>query len=177
MDVLPADDPAIGTGGVAASGVGAALHAGDSFAGAALDPPELFDVDMDQLAGPLALVALGRRQTQAPELAHPAALEHRPTVDSGNPSSSASSGPENRSRRSAQIAATVCASVRLATTCGAEERSSRPGGPWARKRASHLRAVRSLMPADSAAAWTVQLSLSTRSTNNRRPIGLSRALA
>ena len=32
----------------------------DAFAGAALDAPELFDVDVDQLSGPLALIALSR---------------------------------------------------------------------------------------------------------------------
>ena len=76
-----------------------------------------------------------------------------------------------------QIAATVRGSVRLATVLGAEDRSRSPGAPSARKRASHFHAVRSLIPADSAACRTVQPSLSIRSTNNRRPIGLSRALA
>ena len=39
-------------------------------AGAALDPPEAFDVDVDQLAGPLALIADRGLQAESSELAH-----------------------------------------------------------------------------------------------------------
>jgi hypothetical protein len=47
------------------------LAVAHSLAGAALDPPELLDVDVDELAGTLALVALGRLEPQPAELAHP----------------------------------------------------------------------------------------------------------
>jgi hypothetical protein len=43
----------------------------DALARAALDAPELLDVDVDQLAGPLALVALRGLAPQPAELAHP----------------------------------------------------------------------------------------------------------
>ena len=36
-----------------------------------MDPAELLDVDVDQLAGPLALVALGGLEAEPAELAHP----------------------------------------------------------------------------------------------------------
>ena len=49
-----------------------------------------------------------------------------------NKSSSAISAPVNRSRRSAAIASIRRASVRLATTTGADERSSSPAGPSSR---------------------------------------------
>jgi hypothetical protein len=44
--------------------------------GAARDPAELLDVDVDQLARARALVALGRLEPQAPELAHPDPRQH-----------------------------------------------------------------------------------------------------
>ena len=53
-----------------------AAAAGDAFAGAADDPPQLLDVDMNQLAGPGAFVALRGLQAQAAEPAHPDPLEN-----------------------------------------------------------------------------------------------------
>jgi hypothetical protein len=53
VHVLPADLA------LCALGVGV-LVAGDAVSGAALDAPELLDVDVDQLAGMAALVAVGR---------------------------------------------------------------------------------------------------------------------
>ncbi len=99
----------------------------DAVAGAALDAPELFDVDVDQLARPLALVALGRLQARAGRggPSRSGAGCPRPSR-AGCPSSAAISGPVNRSRRSAAIASIRCSSVRLATTRGALLRSSRP---------------------------------------------------
>ena len=44
---------------------------GEPAAGAALDPAQGLHVDMDQLTGPVALVADGRLKTEAAELAHP----------------------------------------------------------------------------------------------------------
>jgi hypothetical protein len=62
---------------VAAPTRAVATHAGDPLARAVADASQLLDVDVDQLARPLALIALGRREAQPAELAHPAALEHR----------------------------------------------------------------------------------------------------
>jgi hypothetical protein len=50
--------------------------AGDAMAGHG-DAPKLLDVDMDQLARPLALIALRRLKPEAPELAHPQPLADR----------------------------------------------------------------------------------------------------
>src|SRR3954449_1848606 len=70
MHAFPADRPFALAGEVRAGRVPAAL-AGDAMPGAALDPPKLLHIDMDQLAGPGALVALGRLKTEPAELAHP----------------------------------------------------------------------------------------------------------
>ena len=51
-----------------------ALAAQDAVAGAG-DAPELLDVDVDQLARALALIALGGLKAQAPESAHPDPLK------------------------------------------------------------------------------------------------------
>ena len=55
----------------AAADVGVALDAGDALAGAAVNAPELLDIDMDQLARTLAFVSLGRLQAEPAETAHP----------------------------------------------------------------------------------------------------------
>jgi hypothetical protein len=55
----------------------AAPSTGDPLAGAAFDAAERLDVDVDQLARPLALVADRGLQHQTTELAHPVALEDR----------------------------------------------------------------------------------------------------
>jgi hypothetical protein len=39
------------------------------------DPAELLDVDVNQFAGTVALIALGGLKTETTELAHPAALQ------------------------------------------------------------------------------------------------------
>ena len=69
---LPADLQAPGAGGVGdAAVVVVAVVCGDALAVAVLNAAELLDVDMDQLAGPCALVAHRGHKTQAPEFAHP----------------------------------------------------------------------------------------------------------
>jgi hypothetical protein len=75
VDELPA-------GHSLASGAGAAFElaatvSGDAMAGSsAADPGELLDVDVDQLAGSLALVAVGRLgRLQATALAQPDLLQ------------------------------------------------------------------------------------------------------
>jgi hypothetical protein len=74
MDELPAGLAAPASGGVGerSGGVATASRAaGDAMPGAADDPPEFLDVDVDQLAGPRALVTLGGLHAQPDELAHP----------------------------------------------------------------------------------------------------------
>jgi hypothetical protein len=92
----------------------------DAFAGAALDAPELFDVDVDELPGPFALIALSRLQAQPSNRPIPILVRIPDTVETGMASSSAISGPVKRSRRNAAIASIRCSSVRLATRSGAE---------------------------------------------------------
>src|ERR671929_200054 len=71
VDVLPAGLAAALAGGVGLGRVVAAL-AGHAVPGAVLDAPELLDVDVDQLAGMAALVAVGRLGRLEPrELAQP----------------------------------------------------------------------------------------------------------
>lgn len=69
------------------------------------DPTELFGVEMDQFAGPLALIAhhwwLGVERG-----------EDRPTVDTGMISSRAIAGPLRRCRRSSVISAIRSAPMR-----------------------------------------------------------------
>jgi hypothetical protein len=91
-----------------------------ALAGAAVDAAELLDVDVDQLAGDRAFVAVGGLEPEAAELAHPDPDQdprdrrQRPVEDLGD------LGSVNRRRRKAAIAWTVCSSVRLATTAGAD---------------------------------------------------------
>jgi hypothetical protein len=154
-----------------------AANAGRAFARAAVDAAQLLDVDVDQLPGDRAFIALGRLEPETSQPAHPDPRQdprhrrERPIEHLGD------LRPVIRNRLSAAITAIVCSLVRLATVTGAELRSTNPASPSKRHRASHFQAVRSLTPAASAARQTVQPSRSTRSTSNRRPIGLSRALA
>jgi hypothetical protein len=69
VNEVPADRAAAlaVAGGEAADVV--TVAAGDPRARADLDAPQLLDVDMNQLARSLALVALGRRQPQMAKLA------------------------------------------------------------------------------------------------------------
>ena len=98
-----------------------------------LDPPELLDVDVDQLAGPLALVALRGLQARAGRACPSRSASGSPTPSrAAISSSSAISAPVIRNRRSAAIASIRRSSVRLATDRGAEERSSSPARPSAR---------------------------------------------
>jgi hypothetical protein len=51
------------------------LAAADALARSPDDPAQLLDVDVNQLAGPVALVAQGGLQAEPAELAHPDAEE------------------------------------------------------------------------------------------------------
>ena len=104
----------------------------DAFAGAAFDPAELLDVDVDELARPRALVADGLLEPEPAEPAHPDRFRIPETVESAIPSVSAISAAVKRSRRSLTIASTRSAGVRFATRLGADERSRRPGSPSSR---------------------------------------------
>jgi hypothetical protein len=57
VDVVPADRLALADVAISAIRAGVALDAGDPLAGAAVDAPELLDVNVDQLSGDGPLVA------------------------------------------------------------------------------------------------------------------------
>src|SRR5438309_983144 len=72
VHTLPAGSAAGHTGGVSLDWrASVTASARDAMPSATCDAPELLDVDMDQLARSLALVALSGLKTKAPELAHP----------------------------------------------------------------------------------------------------------
>jgi hypothetical protein len=174
---LPTDRAAIAAGCVAfARPVGPGGPAADAFAGAAFDPAELFDVDVDELAGPGALIADRLLESIRPSLPMPLRLSTTETVESGIASVSAISAAVIRSCRNDTIRATRSGGVRLATRLGAEDRSRRPASPAALYRATHLRAQRTLTPAATAAALIVQPCSSTRTATSRRPLQLRAAL-
>jgi hypothetical protein len=102
-----------------------------SFAGGG-EAAELLDVDVDELAGTLALVAVGRlRRLETAALAETDPLAPGRDVESARPSTSAISAAVIRSRRRAVIASIERSGVRWGIRFGAEERSSRPPSPSA----------------------------------------------
>jgi hypothetical protein len=71
VHVLPADGLAVKARDLVPAGFGGvAPDTGDALARAAVDAPELLDVDVDQLAGPRSLLAVRGLQAQAPQPAH-----------------------------------------------------------------------------------------------------------
>jgi len=80
VDELPADRAAVAAGGVSAARPVAARRAStNAFAGAARDPAELFDVDVDELAGSRALIPDRLLEAEPAKSAHP-----QPLQDPGN---------------------------------------------------------------------------------------------
>jgi hypothetical protein len=79
-----------------------------------------------------------------------------------------------RCRRSAMIWSTTSGDVGLRNRRGLEDRSSRPPGPSARNRLTHLPTVFTVV--ENAAATVADASpASTRRTISPRPVGVSRA--
>jgi hypothetical protein len=109
--------------------------------GAALaDPAQLLDVEVDELARTLALVAVsGSGGSSRDSLPSPIRLSQPDTVESAIERHSAISADVIRSRRSASLAATRSAANRAGLLRGAELRSNRPSSPCERHRASHWR--------------------------------------
>jgi hypothetical protein len=62
-----------------------------------------------------------------------------------------------RRRRSASTLATCAGGIWRGLRWGREERSRNPALPWVRKRATHLRAVRSLTAKAAAASFAMSL--------------------
>ncbi len=95
-----------------------------------IESGQLFDVDVQQLARSLALVAVCRLgRSSRLSRPNPIRLSTACTVLSGIRSVRLISAPVNRKRRSAMIASTRSAAVLPATRFGADERSSKPASP------------------------------------------------
>ncbi len=90
-------------------------------------PAELFDVEMDQLAGPVRVVAddlgLGLQRRQP---AQAVAARTRPTVATGRPAGGRSPGRTGVRATSRTIAASAASSRRVELACGRELRSREP---------------------------------------------------
>ena len=127
--------------------------AGDAMADA-LEAAELLDVDVDQLAGMLPLVAadrlgrLERRDAIEAEALEDAADGRRRDAEFGG---DLLAGPALAAQGLDLLDDRLRASARC-SRCGRDERSCKPSTPSARKRATHLRAVRGQTPAARAAA-------------------------
>ncbi len=124
----------------------------DSLARAALDPAELFDVDVDELAGPSPLIALRGL------LAEPAQLAHRdPGEDSRHRRQRhlehpAISGPVIRNLRSSAITAIRRSSVRFANPSTRRAAIKQPDSEASRNLDTHLEHVFGVVLNTAAAA-------------------------
>jgi hypothetical protein len=145
------------------------------------DAAELLDADVDQLAGPLALVSVGRLERLQPaELAEP-------DPGSGSPARSRApcpSTPRSPGRSSAHGAAPRSPRSprrdpprwRRAGSSAPRGGPPEPSSPSARKRPTHFEAIRSLTSAAPAASASDQSSSTTRLTSLSRCFGARAAL-
>ena len=130
--------------------------AGDAMADA-VELAELFDVDVDQLAGLLALVAADRLGgSRALSLLRPRRLRTRLTVAGRNAGFGGDrlAGQALPAQRFDPLDDRLWALADRADR-GRELRSFRPARPSASKRSTHLRTVRGQTPAASATAFGV----------------------
>src|SRR6202047_1503549 len=114
-----------------------------------LEPAELFDIDVADLAGMLA-------------------------VAGATPTATAIWLPVSRCRRKASITAQVAGAVWLGNERGLEERSRKPSTPSARKRSTHLATVFAVVLNWRAAAALLSPA-STHRTMASRPFGVREA--
>ena len=106
------------------------------------DPAELLDVEVDKLAGVLALIAADRLgRLQRGHLFRPSRRRMRLTVAGDIPISAAICLPVWRCRRNASTVAHVAAGVWPGNEWGREERSRSPSTPSVRKRVTHLATI------------------------------------
>ena len=88
-------------------------------------------------------------------------------VDTLRPTTAAILRIGMRARRSCSMRSSSCTSTVLRVRVGRELRSTKPASPASSKRLTHLRAVRGLMPAASAAG--ISPMTATRWISNLRP--------
>ena len=139
---------------------------------APLDAAELLDVDVDQLAGPRALVAVGRLGRLQPRaLAQPDPLQAPPRPSrAASPGTSAISAPVIRSRRSARSPRRAPPACGAGSTAAPRSDRAVPARPRRGSAPTHFAHVRSLTPAASAASASDHPCSSTRS--DHRPPAL-----
>ena len=136
---------------------------------------ELLDVDVDQFAGVLALVAADRfSRLQCGEPVEAESFEDAAEVAADTPVSAAICLPVQRWRRKASTCAITASGVGRLSRRGRDERSCSPATPSALKRFHHLRAVRGQTPAARAAA-SGACPLSIWRAIRSRPCGVKRA--
>ena len=97
----------------------------------ALDPAQLLDVDVDQLARPLALIAAGWLEAE-PAAGPPDPESTADTVDKGIPITSAISAPVIRNRRRDAIASTRSSTGAMGTEAVPKNDPGAPRSPSAR---------------------------------------------
>src|SRR5262249_54469518 len=141
MEELPADAAAVAL---------TLTVAGDAVA-YLIELAELFDVEMDHLAGLLAFISPGwPGWLQGAQLAQPQST--RLTVAGETPTVVAISLPGMRWRRRLSMRSITSGGVGLRSRCGRELRSCSPTRPSCSRRSRHLRPVRGQTPAASLAA-------------------------
>src|SRR4029453_13578876 len=142
----------------------------------AVEAAEFFDVEMDDFAGPLALVARGGfLRLEAGEPAEPRRSRMRETLALEIPSSVAMCSWVRRSRRKLSTASHVAGWIWTADERGLEDRSRKPPTPSARKRSTHLPTVFGVVLNWRAAAALVIPRSTTPRTISSRPFGVRRA--
>jgi hypothetical protein len=153
-----------------------ALAVADALARATFDPPQLLDIDVEQLAGTAALIAPRRLEPEAAELAQP-----DPGQDPGHRRlwhpqqlrdlrAREAQPPQRRDRLDALLRRAVVDRLRRR---GAIEQTSSPS---ARRRRTHSPARRSLTSAAAAASASDHPSSTTLRQSNSRFFRLSAAL-
>ena len=146
--------------------------------GPCADPPQLLDVDVDQLSGALSLVAVGRLGwLQAAALAE--ADPRQPPRDGRERHAEHLGDLRRRHPQAPQRLDRLQAIGRQARghPPGRGAAIQQPGLPFGSPAGKPLAADRSLMPAASAATISDQSSSSMRLTNSLRLFGQVRALA
>ena len=124
-----------------AGGGGAEPVAGDAVADG-IEPAELLDVEMNDLAGGFPLITrLGSAGSMAESRLSPRCLRMRLTVDCDRLSCLAIAAWVWRCRRKTLMASQVACGVWLDNDSGREERSCSPAAPSVRKRSTHLPTV------------------------------------
>src|SRR5215469_15856270 len=142
----------------------------------AAETAELLNIEMDDLAWFLALVAwMWLLQLEAREPAEAATFENARDAGSGVPISAAMCSWVRRSRRKCSTASAMASGIWLGDERGLEDRSRNPSTPSAQKRPTHLPTVFGVVLNWRAAAALDMPRSTTARTISSRPFGVRRA--